>query len=776
MPLLRNKYQPYFPDTDSPNNYNCGDEAYCHPVSLGDTVYTQFYQTPCNANEITDPGFENFTLGAEELTNGTFTGSAAGWLAGAGNPLPSDNWAYGTNDVVHTPGSDEPLYQTGLGLTVGEIYEIEITFTRTAGSLFVRLGLTSGSTTTPIMEETGTYTYQIPFLDAGVGDDNLYIVPSSDFDGSVTSVSLKLATYTDWDGNGSWEFSSGLACHTEGTTGLLEETVANYITANQYHKITVTVSGYVQGSCDVYVSDVLAGTISANGTFTYWCTPTVTGVVSFDPSSDFIGCISAPDLRELKNSHDFKLVTQDGGTEYDIADFASYYEDWVTLALNIEELEVAGGCYYIQAYDACQIEGNELVTNGTFGDGITGWTRNNNGGQYDFTGGDLQLILDPLSAATDVLSNGDFSGGTTDWTFGAGWALGGGGAQHTPGSTATLTQSLSLPVPPPPPTSTAYWVQFTVSGRTAGSVSVRLSNGTTYTVSTNNTFTYRVTPTTFGTVNLTFTPTSAFDGTIDDVSLWLSNEVWVNFPIATNQANTDIVSGNYELSFDITAQSDPRNGVAIQILGQSEATQYFYTVGTHTIVINNYTPGAQQVRIIGNFSGGSIGTVDIDNVSAVRIEPFEATYVSECLNYAESHARTKIMVAYCDQESFGFEFANTGFRLQQRAIIRSIAPTYPKEKQIMKSGTGSARVVYSGVEKYWQLHTTYASETFHDALAIMIDCDHFAIGDAQDVTTEYVAEVEDYTPQWVAGGQFALAPAVITLRVKTDGQKFNRHT
>jgi hypothetical protein len=134
------------------------------------------------------------------------------------------------------------------------------------------------------------------------------------------------------------------------------------------------------------------------------------------------------------------------------------------------------------------------------------------------------------------------------------------------------------------------------------------------------------------------------------------------------------------------------------------------------------------------------------------------------------------MVAYCDQESFGFEFANTGFRLQQRAIIRSIAPTYPKEKQIMKSGTGSARVVYSGVEKYWQLHTTYASETFHDALAIMIDCDHFAIGDAQDVTTEYVAEVEDYTPQWVAGGQFALAPAVITLRVKTDGQKFNRHT
>ena len=179
--------------------------------------------------------------------------------------------------------------------------------------------------------------------------------------------------------------------------------------------------------------------------------------------------------------------------------------------------------------------------------------------------------------------------------------------------------------------------------------------------------------------------------------------------------------------------------------------------------------------IFGNFSGGTTGTVTVDNVSLVRIEPFEATYTSECLSYEFEHPRTKLMTAYSDQPAFGFEYTNTGFKLQQRAVVRSIAPFYPTEGQIQKSGTGNARVVYAGVEKYWQLHTAYVTETFHDSMAIMVRSDHFAIGNAEGTQTEYVAEVEDYTPQWLANGQYSLAPAVVTLRVKEGGQKFNRH-
>lgn len=779
MPLLRSKYQPYFPDPDSPNNYSCDNAQYCHPVQLGDRIFTQFYQTPCNQNEIADPTFSDVTIGAELLTNGTFTGSAAGWEAGlVPAPLPGENWAYGTDNIVHTPGNDNPVYQLAIaGLVSGDVYRVEIALTRTAGTVYVQLGDGSGRTTTPVIEETGTFTYDIYFFDAL--DPNIYIYPSSDFDGSIESISLKPVTYNSWDLNASWEISDGIACHIDGTTGLLEESVANYIDANGYYYIDVTISGYVAGTLDVYISDALAGQVTSNGTFRYYATPTLAGVVSFDPSSDFIGCLEAPDLRKLKNSHEMDLVTQDGASRYDVSNYLSYWEDKVTLNLLIDTLEVPEGCYYLEAFDACQIEGNELVANGDFTDGITDWTRNNNGGQYDFSGGECQFILDPLPAATDIIVNGDFSGGATGWTLGAGWSIFGGGALHTAGNTATLTQSFTIVSPPPPPATEAYWVQFTVSGLTAGSVSVRFSNSTTYQVTANGTYTYRVTPTTggYGIVNLTFTPSSNFDGTIDDVGLYVSSEVWVNFPILSNAVNPDFIAGNYELSFDITAQSDPRNGVAITILGQSPSTQYFYTVGTHTVTINNYVPGGQRVRMIANFSGGSIGTVTIDNVSAVRIEPYEATYTSECIQYKEDWGdRTKMITAYCDQESFGFEFANTGFRLQQRVGVRSIAPTYPKEKQIAKSGTGNARVVYSGVEKYWQLHTAYATETFHDAMAIMVDCDHFAIGETAATATEYIAEVEDYTPQWTQDGSFSLAPVVITLRIKESGQKFNRHT
>jgi hypothetical protein len=771
MPLLRSKYQPYFPDPDSPNNYNCDRATYCHPVQLGDTIYTQFYQTPCNQNEINDPVFGSVTIGAEILTNGTFNCPAAEWTLGSG-------WACSGNTIVHTPPQISPAYQGSLGLTVGLTYRISITLTRTAGSVFVRLGNTAGSTATPVIEETGTFTFDIPFLDSGVGDDAIYIVPSSSFDGNIDTISLKLVTYNDWDLNGSWEISDGLACHTEGTTGLLEESVANYIVGNSYYYIEVTISGYVQGSLDVYISDALAGTVTANGTFRYYDTPTIAGVVSFDPSSDFIGCISAPDLRLLKNSHVADLVTQDGATRYDVSNYLAYWEDKVTLSLNIEDLEVTDGCYYLEVFDACQIEGNELVANGDFTDGVTDWTRNNGFGQYDFSANSAEFIFDPITGLTTILTNGDFSAGATGWTLGAGWSISGGGALHTAGSTATLVQTLAILPSPPPPSVEVYWVQFTVSGRTAGSCTVRFGNSTIFSAGANDTFLFPVNPNIAGSVNLTFTPTSNFDGTIDDVSLFVSNQVWSDSVFLFNTVNPDFIAGNYLLEFEITAQSDPDIRVAIRVDGSPFT--FFNTVGVHQVVLNNYTPGGQRVTLLASFVSGSNrlpGTVTVDNVSAVRIEPFEATYTSECLQYKELWGqRTRMITAYCDQESFGFEFQNTGFRLQQRVGVRSIAPTYPKEKQIQRSGNGSARVVYSGVEKYWQLHTAPTTETFHDAMAIMVDCDHFAIGETADNATEYIVEVEDYTPQWTQDGSFSLASVVMTLRIKEGGQKFNRHT
>lgn len=117
-----------------------------------------------------------------------------------------------------------------------------------------------------------------------------------------------------------------------------------------------------------------------------------------------------------------------------------------------------------------------------------------------------------VSLAPDVVVNGDFTGNADGWTLGAGWAYGSSNVVHTSG-TATLAPTPALTIV----ASTQYEVTFTVSGRSAGSVTAQIGgvNGTAR--STNDTFVQVIT--TSGTGNLTFTPTTDFDGTIDDIKV-----------------------------------------------------------------------------------------------------------------------------------------------------------------------------------------------------------------------------------------------------------------
>ena len=133
------------------------------------------------------------------------------------------------------------------------------------------------------------------------------------------------------------------------------------------------------------------------------------------------------------------------------------------------------------------------------------------------------------------------------------------------------------------------------------------------------------------------------------------------------------------------------------------------------------------------------------------------------------------MRGYCDQSAYGFDFANTNFYLQMRCEARGLNPIYAKQKNIAQFGTGNALVTYADATKYWQLTTGFMSESAHDAMAVIIDCDHFLVGSSPTNGIEYIAEAEDYQPQWIANGSYSLAPVTINLRLKTGGQKFNRH-
>lgn len=779
MPLLRQKYQPYFPDPDAPAHEDC-EGTYCHPIQIGDMIKSQFSQTPCGANAVEDPNFEDITLGAEVTDNGTFTGGAAEWETGVvPTPLPSGGWTYDSNNIEHTSGTNECVYQTALAVPlVAGFYQITIDITRVAGSVYVQLGDGGSSVRTSSFDTTDTHT-EIVYLSTGL-NQLVSICPNTadDFTGWVNSVSVKLVTFNAWDPNASWTLGDDTACHIEGSTGILTETVADYMLIGEYWEVEITASGVVAGTVDVYISDILAGTISTSGTFRYYGTPTVDGVLSFDPSADFVGCLSAPDARELKNNHLAYWVDPDG-TEYQIGQHFDYFERWVTLLFDPSqnEEEIPYGCSYIKVIDACVVTGDNLVINGGFADNGADWNAPDQQRNYATPSGEAQLSFSPISG-TDYISNGDFSVGFTDWTAGAGWSISGGGALHTAGSTATLVQSVNVPAVPPAPTQSWYYLQFTISGRTAGSVSVSLENITRTGFSANDTMVTYFQIATGGVVDFTITPTTDFDGTIDDVQITFSLYGYNSFVSITNTVNTNILAGNYELSFDITAQDDPLMAVGARIIGQAGGATYFSGVGTHTLSIPNYVPGAQQVQLIGRFETanyGISGTINIDNVSLVAVEPFEATYTTECLNYQEEFTDTKMVVAYCDQESFGFEFTNTGFTFQQRMECRTLNSNYPQELQIQKTGLGNARITYASLEKYWIFATGFMSETAHDTLAVMRLCDHFLIGPAEDNGTEYITGIDEYAPEWRGEGDYNLATAAFQIRIKEGGMKFNRH-
>jgi len=111
-----------------------------------------------------------------------------------------------------------------------------------------------------------------------------------------------------------------------------------------------------------------------------------------------------------------------------------------------------------------------------------------------------------------VLYNGNFTGASTGWTEGTGWAYNSNNERHTAGNTAALSQA-NLAVYAKIP----YRVTVTVSNRSAGSITVSLGGGTASSaIATNGDSEVVIT---CGSTNQTIliTPTTDFNGDIDDI-------------------------------------------------------------------------------------------------------------------------------------------------------------------------------------------------------------------------------------------------------------------
>lgn len=367
---------PYFSDPAIPNNLDCGENEVCHAFIPGDKFYAQFRQTSCGLNLICDPEFDDIVIGSDLVSNGSFTGNDLGWTK-------TGNWAYGTNNEVCTPGAISELAQTGLGMSLATVYRVTFDLTRTAGSVRMGLGEGAGANYTDYLDVTGSYSFDVFYND--VADDTIIFQTDDEFNGALDNVTVKEVSYDCWEPTNTWDLATGSACKTSASLSFaLEESVADYITPLAYYVLTFSVRGYGGGSLTAQVSnqsDTLSTVITGNGDYVLYYLPLVTGVVKFTPSTDFIGCISDPDLRLLRNDHYAQIYDPVTDTIHATA-YPTYYKDFVTWAYDFDlEGEVDFGCYLFGVFDLCQLE-EEFLTNG-----------NLVGGSGDST--DMPNIVDP---------------------------------------------------------------------------------------------------------------------------------------------------------------------------------------------------------------------------------------------------------------------------------------------------------------------------------------------------------------------------------------------
>jgi len=126
------------------------------------------------------------------------------------------------------------------------------------------------------------------------------------------------------------------------------------------------------------------------------------------------------------------------------------------------------------------------------------------------------IFADQSSLGTEKLTNGTFTGSATGWTVGSGWAYSANTVVKNADGTAALSQS-SASMATPLVAGETYLLSYTLSNRTAGSVTPSVGGVTLATQISNAT--HKNTFVATSTADLAFTPSSTARFTIDNISL-----------------------------------------------------------------------------------------------------------------------------------------------------------------------------------------------------------------------------------------------------------------
>ena len=273
--------------------------------------------------------------------------------------------------------------------------------------------------------------------------------------------------------------------HIVGSTNNLQQN--GIFTLELYYKITISVKRVVSqlneinGSVVVKCGTTQSATITAAGDYTFYLYCAGSTNLYITPSSDFDGAID--DVSSTLVNVDYRVFLSDIETNTATGTAISkqtIIDNIVYFNASWSDFGVSDGCYYL-----CLADGSEV------------------GGCSD---------EEPFS---DLVKNGAFVN-SSNWTLGTNWSISAGVATHTSGASGTMSQTMQGMT-----AGLCYKLNFVVTGRSAGTLLITLGGTVVDTISTNSSFQYTgVIPVNTNGL-LEFAASSAFNGSIDNVTLIL---------------------------------------------------------------------------------------------------------------------------------------------------------------------------------------------------------------------------------------------------------------
>ena len=384
--------------------------------------------------------------GVQLVTNGNFSNGSTDWILDSG-------WSVSDNKALCDGTNLAYITQTAV-LTTGKSYKVQFDIVDyTSGSVKYRdNGFVSGQSFSGV----GSYT---DYVVAGGGQFRLM---SENFIGSIDNVSVR-EVGQDWILGTNWSIGEDKAI-SDGTSGNLYQ--SGIIVTGKQYKIQATVSDYVSGNVEVSAGAVPRGTMSANGTYTFYQTASST-INFFIISNSFNGSITNISVKEVGQNWDLdtgweignNLVTTDGAIN------SNFYQDAVTTIgqtykYSFDVLNSGGGVIdgrfrngggFIQNFSSEGTYTGTFVAYNTLADFTT---LSGNTASFSITNISVIEITDDTNLprinyegfsyqdalGSELITNGDFAT-DSDWNKQSGWIITNGYAESTALGTRSIFQN-----------------------------------------------------------------------------------------------------------------------------------------------------------------------------------------------------------------------------------------------------------------------------------------------------------------------------------------------